>query len=41
MIATMFRWGVILGIIGFVGGFASGQSFSRLMPTRVRCLASS
>ncbi|TGT35703.1 hypothetical protein [Mesorhizobium sp. M8A.F.Ca.ET.165.01.1.1] len=21
MIATMFRWGVLLGVIGFVGGF--------------------
>ncbi|WP_457155650.1 hypothetical protein [Mesorhizobium sp. P5_C1] len=28
MIATMFRWGVILGIIGFVGGFVGPVIFT-------------
>lgn len=27
MIATMFRWGVILGIIGFVGGVRRANHF--------------
>jgi hypothetical protein len=28
MIATMFRWGVILGIISFVGGFVGPIIFT-------------
>lgn len=28
MIATMFRWGLILGIIGFVGGFVGPLIFT-------------
>lgn len=28
MIATMFRWGVILGVIGFVGGFVGPVIFT-------------
>lgn len=28
MIATMFRWGVILGVIGFVGGFVGPLIFT-------------
>lgn len=28
MIATMFRWGVILGVVGFVGGFVGPLIFT-------------
>lgn len=28
MIATMFRWGVILGVIGFIGGFVGPIVFT-------------
>lgn len=28
MIASMFRWGVILGVIGFVGGFVGPLVFT-------------
>ncbi|WP_256750597.1 hypothetical protein [Mesorhizobium sp. Mes31] len=28
MIASMFRWGVILGVIGFVGGFVGPLIFT-------------
>ncbi|MER9840133.1 hypothetical protein NKJ59_02585 [Mesorhizobium australicum] len=28
MIASMFRWGVLLGIIGFVGGFVGPVIFT-------------
>lgn len=28
MIATMFRWGVVLGVIGFVGGFVGPLIFT-------------
>ena len=28
MIASMFRWGVIMGVIGFVGGFVGPLIFT-------------
>ncbi|SDA43303.1 hypothetical protein [Mesorhizobium qingshengii] len=28
MITTMFRWGVILGVVGFVGGFIGPLIFT-------------
>lgn len=28
MITTMFRWGVILGVVGFVGGFVGPLIFT-------------
>ncbi|MER8747982.1 hypothetical protein NKH57_01640 [Mesorhizobium sp. M1050] len=28
MIATMFRWGAILGVIGFIGGFVGPIVFT-------------